>query len=316
MSLPRYSGLFEPAIAEFMQRYPDVSLDLDFTDRMVDVIGDGYDAVVRTGEMDDSGLKRRRLGAFRRILVASPEYLRQHGEPRKAADLQRHACLHYRYPSTGRLERWPLKTAAEAQAPELPLTLVCNSVEMRIHLALNAQGIVCLPDFTVRRELAEGSLRIVMEERTRATAPCGRCGRRAGMFLPSCGSSSTIWRSACSPEGRCVDANCPAFRDNEINSYLRECAAGGRPRTTRNSSVRAGPMSGAAVSRCRERPRGVVYARGPGPRCLGPTNDSAAAGRATRRKAYAAAAQPALNDIVALSAQALSDAIRQRHVSP
>ncbi|AUT48484.1 LysR substrate-binding domain-containing protein [Achromobacter sp. AONIH1] len=167
VSLPRYSGLFEPAIAEFMQRYPDVSLDLDFTDRMVDVIGDGYDAVVRTGEMDDSGLKRRRLGAFRRILVASPEYLRQHGEPRKAADLHRHACLHYRYPSTGRLERWPLKTAAEAQAPELPLTLVCNSVEMRIHLALNAQGIVCLPDFTVRRELAEGSLRIVMEERTR-----------------------------------------------------------------------------------------------------------------------------------------------------
>ena len=72
VSLPRYSGLFEPAIAEFMQRYPDVSLDLDFTDRMVDVIGDGYDAVVRTGEMDDSGLKRRRLGAFRRILVASP----------------------------------------------------------------------------------------------------------------------------------------------------------------------------------------------------------------------------------------------------
>ena len=54
VSLPRYSGLFEPAIAEFMQRYPDVSLDLDFTDRMVDVIGDGYDAVVRTGEMDDS----------------------------------------------------------------------------------------------------------------------------------------------------------------------------------------------------------------------------------------------------------------------
>ena len=99
VSLPRYSGLFEPAIAEFMQRYPDVSLDLDFTDRMVDVIGDGYDAVVRTGEMDDSGLKRRRLGAFRRILVASPEYLRQHGEPRKAADLQRHACLHYAIPA-------------------------------------------------------------------------------------------------------------------------------------------------------------------------------------------------------------------------
>ena len=299
-----------------MQRYPDVSLDLDFTDRMVDVIGDGYDAVVRTGEMDDSGLKRRRLGAFRRILVASPEYLRQHGEPRKAADLQRHACLHYRYPSTGRLERWPLKTAAEAQAPELPLTLVCNSVEMRIHLALNAQGIVCLPDFTVRRELAEGQ----SAHRDGRAHPGQRhaVGVVAGepAFLPSCGSSSTIWRSACSPEGRCVDANCPRFRDNEINSYLRECAAGG-PSSDHAQLERPSRSDVWRRSlRCRERPRGVVYARGPGPRCLGPTKrQRRRRPRHKEKSMHAAAAQPALNDIVALSAQALSDAIRQRHVS-
>lgn len=167
VSLPRYSGLFEQAIAGFMRQYPEVELDLDFTDRMVDVIGEGFDAVVRTGEMDDSGLKRRRLGPFRRILAASPEYLRRHGEPRRASDLRQHACLHYRYPSTGRLEKWPLKLGSDAQAPELPLTLVCNSVEMRISLALGGQGIVCLPDFTIRKELATGKLRAVMEERTR-----------------------------------------------------------------------------------------------------------------------------------------------------
>ncbi|WP_445623236.1 LysR substrate-binding domain-containing protein [Lactiplantibacillus plantarum] len=69
VSLPRYSRLFEPAIATFMKQYPQVRLDLDFTDRMVDVIGEGYDAVVRSGEMQDSGLKRRRLGPFRRILA-------------------------------------------------------------------------------------------------------------------------------------------------------------------------------------------------------------------------------------------------------
>ena len=114
VSLPRYSGLFEPAIAEFMQRYPDVSLDLDFTDRMVDVIGDGYDAVVRTGEMDDSGLKRRRLGAFRRILVASP------GSASTASRARPPTC-------SARLPALPLsqhrpralaaEDAAEAQAP-------------------------------------------------------------------------------------------------------------------------------------------------------------------------------------------------------
>ncbi|MGV2863442.1 LysR family transcriptional regulator [Achromobacter sp. AGC39] len=167
VSLPRYSGLFDISIASFMRQYPDVELDLDFTDRMVDVIGEGYDAAVRTGEMDDSGLKRRRLGPFRRVLAASPHYLRQHGTPKRAADLLGHACLHYRYPATGRLEKWPFKLGPDAQAPELPLTLVCNSVEMRIALAVGGQGIACLPDFTIRRELAAGQLQLVMEDRTR-----------------------------------------------------------------------------------------------------------------------------------------------------
>ncbi|MCZ8391925.1 LysR family transcriptional regulator [Achromobacter xylosoxidans] len=170
VSLPRYSRLFEPAIATFMKQYPQVRLDLDFTDRMVDVIGEGYDAVVRSGEMQDSGLKRRRLGQFRRILAASPDYLARHGTPRRASDLQRHCCLHYRYPSTGKLEQWPLKTAAGAPAPELPLTLVCNSVETRIFLALGDLGIVCLLDFTIRQELASGRLVTVMDERTRGNA--------------------------------------------------------------------------------------------------------------------------------------------------
>ncbi|WP_445656651.1 LysR family transcriptional regulator [Achromobacter sp. NCFB-sbj8-Ac1-l] len=167
VSLPRYSGLFESALASFLKRYPQVELDLDFTDRMVDVIGEGYDAVVRTGEMDDSGLKRRRLGPFRRVLAASPDYLATQGTPKRAADLLRHSCLHYRYPSTGKLEKWPLKVGPTAQPPELPLTLVCNSVEMRIFLALSGLGIVCLPDFTIRKELADGRLQIVLDERTR-----------------------------------------------------------------------------------------------------------------------------------------------------
>ncbi|EJO31472.1 LysR family transcriptional regulator [Achromobacter marplatensis] len=169
VSLPRYSGLFDSSIASFMQQYPAVELDLDFTDRMVDVIGEGYDAVVRTGDMDDSGLKRRRLGPFRRVLAAAPDYLRLHGTPKRAGDLLRHACLHYRYPATGRLEKWPLKQGPDTQSLDLPLTLVCNSVEMRISLAVGGQGIVCLPDFTIRRELAAGQLQIVMEDRTRGS---------------------------------------------------------------------------------------------------------------------------------------------------
>ncbi|WP_337957796.1 LysR substrate-binding domain-containing protein [Pectobacterium polonicum] len=74
VSLPRHSGLFEPVITDFMRRYPAVELDLDFSDRLVDVIGEGFDAAIRTGALADSGLKRRQLGTFRRVLVGAPEY--------------------------------------------------------------------------------------------------------------------------------------------------------------------------------------------------------------------------------------------------
>lgn len=164
VSLPRHSGLFEPVIAQFMRRYPAVELDLDFSDRMVDVIGEGFDAVVRTGVLADSGLKRRRLGSFRRVLVASPDYFAAHGRPQTPAELQAHVCLHYRYPSTGRLEAWPLPPSPDEAAPELPQSLVCNSVEMRIHLALQGQGIACLPDFIAAPHLRAGRLQTILDD--------------------------------------------------------------------------------------------------------------------------------------------------------
>ncbi|EMC2288971.1 LysR family transcriptional regulator [Salmonella enterica] len=166
ISLPRHSGLFEPVIADFMRRYPTVELDLDFSDRLVDVIGDGFDAAVRTGTLADSGLKRRRLGKFRRVLVGSPAYFEAHGRPQQPVDLQAHVCLHYRFPSTGRLEQWPLPPTTDDDAPDLPHTLICNSVEMRIHLALHGQGIACLPDFIVAEHLRAGRLQTVLDDCT------------------------------------------------------------------------------------------------------------------------------------------------------
>lgn len=166
VSLPRHSGLFESVITRFMQRYPDVELELAFSDRLVDVIGEGFDAAVRTGSLADSGLKHRRLRNFRRVLVASPAYFAQHGRPESPADLHSHACLHYRFPGTGRLERWPLVSATEEQIVNLAQTLVCNSVEMRIHLALQGQGIACLPDFIVADHLRDGRLQTLLDHDT------------------------------------------------------------------------------------------------------------------------------------------------------
>ena len=164
ISLPRYSGLFEPAIAAFMQAYPAIELDLDFSDAMVNIVSDGFDAAVRTGELADSGLMRRKLCTFRRLLVASPAYLARHGRPADGAELLRHQRLHYRFPATGRLEQWPLMDEAAQQAPGM----VCNSVEMRVFLAVQGQGIAYLPAFAVQRELAAGQLVSLLDEHTQA----------------------------------------------------------------------------------------------------------------------------------------------------
>lgn len=171
VSLPRHSSLFEPVIADFMRCYPAVELDLDFSDRLVDVIGDGFDAAIRTGTLADSGLKRRQLGTFRRVLVGAPEYFKEHGQPQHPMDLQTHVCLHYRFPSSGRLEQWPLPLAAEENTYDLPLSLVCNSIEMRIHLARQAQGIACLPDFSVAKYLRDGRLQTILDDFTQNSSP-------------------------------------------------------------------------------------------------------------------------------------------------
>ncbi|MGK5065119.1 LysR family transcriptional regulator [Janthinobacterium sp. LB3P112] len=162
ISLPRYSGLFEPAIGAFMQAYP--AIDLDFSDAMVNIVSDGFDAAVRTGELADSGLMRRKLCTFRRLLVASPAYLARHGRPVDGAALLRHARLDYRFPATGRLEQWPLMDDSVQPAPGM----VCNSLEMRVFLAVQGQGIAYLPAFAVQRELAAGQLVSLLDEHTQA----------------------------------------------------------------------------------------------------------------------------------------------------
>ncbi len=158
VSLPLVSSLVLPVLGDFMRRYPEIELDLDFTDRMVDVIEEGFDAVVRTGEPADSRLSARRLGDFRILLVAAPAYLAQRGLPRHPADLAGHACLHYRFPNSGKLETWPLRRDESDPEPHLPTSMICNNIETRMSFALQGLGIACLPDFAIRDALADGRL--------------------------------------------------------------------------------------------------------------------------------------------------------------
>lgn len=161
ISLPQITDLTMPVLADFMAAYPQILLDLDFTDRVVDVVEEGFDAVLRCGAPADSRLSARQVGVFNRCLVASPGYLQAHGVPTQPADLVDHHCLHYRFPTSGRIEEWPLRgTPAEFR---LPLSMVCNTIETRLCFAIRGRGIACLPDHSVQEAVQSGRLVRVLD---------------------------------------------------------------------------------------------------------------------------------------------------------
>src|SRR5476649_242460 len=167
VSLPLVSSLVLPVLGDFMQQYPDIELDLDFTDRVVDVVEEGFDAVVRTGQLNDSRLSMRKLGKFRHLLVGSPAYFAEYGWPREPQDLLTHRCLHFRYPNSGKLEPWPVPAHVDVA---LPVSMVCNNIETRLCFSVQGLGITCLPDFSVRKELARGQLVTVLDEHVERSA--------------------------------------------------------------------------------------------------------------------------------------------------
>lgn len=158
------AGLPLPCLAAFMERYPEIELDLDFTDRLVDVIDEGFDVVIRGSDLSDSRLMSRPLGPYRPCLVAAPGYLEKQGRPSKPSDLMEHACLHYRWRNSGKLYQWPFKKkTSQHNGVVLPIAMVCSDLEALLYLTIAGRGIACLPDFAVKDALAEGSLELLLD---------------------------------------------------------------------------------------------------------------------------------------------------------
>lgn len=166
LSLPMAGTLLLPVFAGFMRAYPEIMLDLDFSDRFVDLIAEGFDAVVRGGEIADSRLSARTLGTVAQRLVASPDYLEQYGTPARPSDLVDHVCMHYRIPNSGKLDPWPLRVEEDESALALPQSLISNNSDTHLCFALRGLGIALLPDFAVRDALAAGALRLVLPAHT------------------------------------------------------------------------------------------------------------------------------------------------------
>jgi DNA-binding transcriptional LysR family regulator len=152
-----------PMLPAFQARYPEIELELDFNDRLVDVVDEGFDIVVRSGALDDSPLVARRLGPFRFVLVAAPAYLAAHGQPQQPAELAQHACLRYQFASSGKIEEWKLQGLPE----RLPTALVCNNMEAMLGAATAGMGIAWMPDFLAQDALARGELVQLLAEQPR-----------------------------------------------------------------------------------------------------------------------------------------------------
>jgi DNA-binding transcriptional LysR family regulator len=164
VSLPIAGMLMMPAIGAFMRAYPEVRLDLEFTDRLVDVIDEGFDAVIRAGGVTDSRLVGRKLGKFRLRVVAAPDYLARRGIPSTPEALMAHACLHHRFANSGKFERWPLRRRGRDIDVTPPSAAIVNTIEPLIGMAEQGLGIACLPDFAIRGQLESGTLRTVLDE--------------------------------------------------------------------------------------------------------------------------------------------------------
>lgn len=161
---PQLGGLMMPVFDGFMERYPEIELDIEMSDRMVDVIEDGFDAVIRTGELNDSRLTARRLGSCSYVLVASPTYFKRHGVPTGPRELEGHFCLLHKWTSTGKLDRWHLRFDASESELVLRETMTSNTIEPLAHAAILGRGIACLPAFLVQDALQCGQLITVLDD--------------------------------------------------------------------------------------------------------------------------------------------------------
>ncbi|MFN7091632.1 MAG: LysR family transcriptional regulator [Allorhizobium sp.] len=164
VSLPLVGMLLTPVMAKFMRAWPEVQLDLDFSDRLVDVVEEGFDAVIRTGQPSDSRLMSRNVGRFKLKIVASPDYLARCSVPETPDDLVRHQCLHQRSPSTGKIRPWPFARGERQGKIVLPERMSATAVDPLIELAIEGLGIACLPPFAIRDEIADGRLVSILEK--------------------------------------------------------------------------------------------------------------------------------------------------------
>ncbi len=153
-----------PVIGELTAQHPGLSIEAVMTDRVVDIIDEGFDAVVRTGVIQDQRLIARPLAPLRWVTVAAPGYLERHGTPRHLADLQQHNCLAVRNLRSGRLVDWQFMDQGKPLDLAVQGRLIFDIGDALVDAVLGGFGIAQLMEFAVREALDTGRLVPVLQE--------------------------------------------------------------------------------------------------------------------------------------------------------
>ncbi|MBV7462964.1 MULTISPECIES: LysR family transcriptional regulator [unclassified Acidovorax] len=150
-----------PLVADFLKRHEQVRVDLQLTDSVVDLAGEGFDLAVRIGQVVNEGLVARPLRPYRMVIAAAPSYLQRHGTPECAADLARHQCLSHSV--WQRRVEWTLRDGdTEFFWPE-NARLTCNQGDGLRQAALRGLGLIMQPEVLLADDLASGALVPVMQ---------------------------------------------------------------------------------------------------------------------------------------------------------
>ncbi len=150
-------------VAEFSARYSDITIDVELTQRRVDMVAEGFDVALRMGKMEDSSLIARRLGVGSSHFYASPDYLERHGVPSSPADLSNHACVLFR----GRQGEATLTLLnPQGVREELVVHGVLSAQDFGFvrHALVSGAGFGLLPDSVGAQELLAGRLRLVLPD--------------------------------------------------------------------------------------------------------------------------------------------------------
>ncbi len=161
LNVPRagYLIVIQPILRRFLDTYPDVSIELVLENALVDIVGIGFDAGIRFGDLIEKDMIAVRIGPpIEAFMIVSPDYIARRGMPKVPQDLQSHDCIRFRHVTTGQIERWEF--SKEGETFELSPTgrLIINDSEALVQSALDGLGIAYMINGYIERFIEDGRL--------------------------------------------------------------------------------------------------------------------------------------------------------------